>query len=67
MQAKLLKQMDKGRNGWDDKNWTLADIKNQMIEHVKKGDMIDVANFAMFHWNQTAPVSPKLEELERDA
>ena len=52
MQAKLVKQHEKGNSGWDDPQWTKADIKEALIEHIQKGDMVDVALFAMFNWNR---------------
>ena len=53
MKKKLIsKAMRDGKAGWDDPNWPREDILRQLIEHVEKGDMVDVANFAMFVWNQ---------------
>jgi len=53
MKEKLIKKYNEGRTGWDDKNWPIEEIKELLIDHVKKGDFVDVANFAMFAWNKT--------------
>lgn len=47
MHSKLMKKME-SKSGWDDPNWNIEDIKRQLIEHIEKGDFVDVANFAMF-------------------
>lgn len=53
MKSKLMKAMaDKGKSGWDNPKWKKEDIIHQLLMHIHKGDMIDVANFAMFIWNQ---------------
>lgn len=46
MKDKLELSAKKGRGGW----WT-ADpdvLQSQLIEHIKKGDFVDVANYCMF-------------------
>lgn len=40
----------KNRTGWDDLSWTENQIKNSIIEHIKKDDPRDVAILAMFWW-----------------
>ena len=52
MENKLLAKLKSGRSGWDDSSWTEEDILKALKEHLEKGDMIDVANFAMFYWNR---------------
>ncbi len=53
MKAKLRrKAIVDGKSGWDDPEWPIEDIKRQLAEHIEKGDMVDVANFAMFAWNR---------------
>jgi hypothetical protein len=52
MKEKLRKRWSEGRTGWDDPNWTVEDMKKQLIEHVDKGDPVDIANFAAFIWNR---------------
>jgi hypothetical protein len=53
LNIKLLRKIDEGKSGWDDPEWPIEDIKRQLIEHVKKGDFVDVAAFAMFAWNKS--------------
>lgn len=52
MKKKLRRKAMSGKQGWDDPRWPRNDILRQLIEHVEKGDMVDVANFALFAWNQ---------------
>jgi hypothetical protein len=53
MHDKMLKSYrEKGRRGWDDPAWTIDQIKTAMIEHIEKGDPIDLAVFAAFWWNK---------------
>lgn len=53
MKRKLRRKMGEGKSGWDDPDWQEKDIIAQLIIHVDKGDMVDVANFAMFKWNRS--------------
>lgn len=52
MKCKLAKKFLEGKSGWDDPEWSMEDKLRQLREHIDRGDMIDVANFAMFAWNQ---------------
>jgi hypothetical protein len=52
MKSKLRMKAMEGKSGWDDPEWTRDQIKRAMIEHVDKGDPVDVANFAAFLWNR---------------
>lgn len=53
MKSKLLASaLVKGRAGWDDPRWPVAEIKQRLCDHVAKGDPVDVANFAAFLWNR---------------
>lgn len=52
MKRKLRRKFMEGKSGWDDPQWPREDILRQLVQHVEKGDMVDVANFAMFAWNQ---------------
>ena len=53
MRQKLDQKFYEGKYGWDDPAWPKEDILRQLREHVDKGDMIDVAAFAMFAWNRS--------------
>ena len=52
MKEKLRKKFLEGKDGWDSEDWEIEDIKLQLINHIEKGDFVDVANFAMFAWNK---------------
>lgn len=48
MKEKLALSREKGRHGWNDKERCPTGVLQQLLaEHLKKGDPIDVANFAM--------------------
>lgn len=55
MKVKLTVCFLKGKTGWDDPEWSRADILSQLRQHINKNDMVDVANFAMFAWNKEEP------------
>ncbi len=47
MEAKLLASREKGRGGWwDDDRCSVDDLQQMLAEHLTKGDMVDVMNFA---------------------
>lgn len=54
MKEKLKAKYFNGYHGWDDEEWTPEMIRTALIDHLYKpnGDMVDVANFAMFMWNR---------------
>lgn len=48
MKHKLAVSRDKGRTGWDDESQcTMGTLANMLVEHIAKGDQVDIANFAM--------------------
>lgn len=48
MKAKLLQKRIEGRSGWDNPARCLvANLANQFIDHLAKGDLIDLANYLM--------------------
>lgn len=48
MKEKLAKSRDKGRGGWDDQSvCDVEDLGRMLMEHVMKGDPVDIANFCM--------------------
>jgi len=53
LKLKLTQKFLQGKSGWDDPDWPAEDIIQQLIDHVEKGDYVDVAAFAMFAWNKT--------------
>lgn len=62
MTDKLITKSLEGKGGWDDEEWTIEDIKKALIEHIEKGDPIDVANFAAFWWNRLPNTNEHNEE-----
>ncbi len=54
MVKKLHQQVVDGYAGWDDPEvWgdvPIEKIKARLIQHIEKGDPVDVANFAAFWW-----------------
>jgi hypothetical protein len=53
---KLAKKRQEGRGGWNLKSECSTTFLRELLErHVKKGDMVDIANIAMFIWNRENP------------
>ena len=52
MREKMAVSRAKGRHGWDDpEQCDTEDLVAMMVEHITKGDVIDIANFCMMlHW-----------------
>jgi hypothetical protein len=51
MIAKLAKAQHKGKRGW--RNVPVDDLWSMLLEHIEKGDPIDIAIFAMMIHHQT--------------
>ena len=71
MQEKLAKKRAAGRGGWNrpfqrsqpDRGDVVLQtgcdtemLRTMLIDHVRKGDMVDVANLAMMIWNREHPL-----------
>lgn len=54
MKQKLRQKYAEGKTGWDDPAWPIGDVIAQLEAHIEKGDMVDVANFALFAWHKSA-------------
>ena len=52
LREKLTDKYYQGYTGWDDPSWKEEDIVSLLKTHIEKGDMVDVAAFAMFLWNK---------------
>ena len=50
MKERLLQKMAEGYTGWDDPSWTEKSMIEKLNKNVSDGDMVDVANVAMFLW-----------------
>lgn len=70
MKAKLAAKRAEGRGGWNHEPYTvqpdrgdrvqrfgctIAELRGMFLDHISKGDMLDVANFAMMIWNREHP------------
>lgn len=61
MKEKLTKKRAEGRDGWNDPKRCSVQYLNQLLlEHVEKGDPVDVANFCMMlrHYNARITAQP---------
>ncbi|WP_258171895.1 hypothetical protein [Burkholderia contaminans] len=58
MKAKLAEKRAAGRGGWDDpKQCDVTTLARYLVEHVAKGDPVDVGNFAMMlHQRAAGPL-----------
>ena len=70
MTRKLNRKRDEGKVGWNQEPYTVqtdrgdlvhrygctvAHLKRLLMEHVEKGDVVDIANFCMMIWNREHP------------
>lgn len=56
MREKLERKRDEGRGGWNDpQECTIEGLQRMLKEHIKKGDPVDIGNFAMMIWNRQNP------------
>ena len=54
MRRKLTKKRKEGRGGWNN-DCRIETLLAMLHEHAGKGDMVDIANFAMMVWNRENP------------
>lgn len=58
MKAKLAKKRSEGRGGWEDERVCPPGMLQQMLlDHLPKGDPLDIGNFAMMIWNRGESVA----------
>lgn len=58
MKAKMAASRAKGRDGWDNPELCPVErLQSMLIDHLAKGDPVDVGNFAMMLFNRAAPVA----------
>lgn len=66
MKEKLAKKRAQGRGGWEDKQLCPAyRLQQMLIEHLSKGDPVDIGNFAMMIWNRGEQVAAPSVQGER--
>jgi hypothetical protein len=60
MKAKMARSRDCGRYGWDDPAVCSAeDLRLFLVNHIAKGDPVDVGNFAMMLFNRGETTATK--------
>lgn len=60
MSNKLDAKRKEGRGGWNNPHeCTRESLYMMLADHVRKGDMVDIANFAMMIWNRENPEGPQ--------
>lgn len=47
MKDKLAKKREQGYAGWDSEECQIESLAQMLVDHVNKGDPIDIANFSM--------------------
>ena len=61
LKMKLVRAMErKGKSGWESPDWKDECIK-ELLQHVAKGDPLDVAAYAAFCWYHKWPTWPENE------
>lgn len=56
MSNKLDAKRAEGRGGWNKPDeCSVESLCVMLADHVRKGDMVDIANFAMMIWNRNNP------------
>lgn len=66
MLDKLAKKRGEGRGGWnrepEHEGCSLELLRQMFRDHLEKGDMVDIANFAMMIWNRENPEGKRLTQ-----
>jgi hypothetical protein len=67
MKAKMAKQRAKGYGGWEDKaDCPTGQLQQMLIEHIAKGDPVDVANFTMMLWTRGERTKQPVQEQAQE-
>ena len=67
MKAKMAKQRAKGYGGWDDHEQCPTErLQAMLVDHLAKGDPVDVGNFAMMLWNRGESTAAPVQEPPDD-
>lgn len=65
MRSKLSAKRADGKGGWNRPSGgyytgcSISHLRRLLASHIKKGDMVDVANFCMMIWNRQHPKGPR--------
>lgn len=64
MKKKMAASRAKGRSGWDDPSQCPAEsLQAMLLDHLGKGDPVDIGNFAMMLWNRSEKIAaPDFEQ-----
>lgn len=62
MRKKLKYKREQGYEGWE--TVPASTLANMLLEHISKGDVVDIANFCMFLSHHEDSKESILEELE---
>lgn len=61
MKKKMAQKRKEGRWGWEEKeSLRVGSLQKMLINHLSKGDPVDVGNFAMMLWNRGELVSGRV-------
>ena len=64
MMSKLHRKTMEGWSGWDD--LSVEECKQRLINHIEKGDFVDVANFAFFaDYNACNTMADNSDEVDK--
>ena len=60
MNKKLAQKREEGRGGWNREpgggyGTGIPRLRRMLLEHIEKGDPVDIANFCMMIWNRENP------------
>src|SRR6476619_5646036 len=62
MKAKMAECRERGKDGWyDPARCTREQLQNMLLEHIVKGDPVDVGNFAMMLFNRGDRTAPEAD------
>lgn len=65
MKDKMAKQRAKGYGGWDDlASCPTSRLQQMLVDHIPKGDPVDVANFAMMLWSRGERTEQPKENID---
>ena len=59
MKDKMAASRTKGRGGWENpEECGIEDLACMLVQHVEKGDPVDIGNFCMMVWNRVRDTGP---------
>lgn len=65
MKEKMAKSRAKGRGGWDDTaQCSIGSLQQMLMDHISKGDPVDVGNFAMMLHQRGGGTAPAANTIK---